>query len=265
MSDSGVHTVCQEAGCPNLSYCFKHLKLTFLILGDTCTRACAFCGVGKSENKKGLSRDEEEPLRIAKIVRDLGLDYVVITAVTRDDLTDGGAGIFARTIELIRQLNSDIKIEVLIPDFKGNISSLKCVLDARPHLVGHNIETVERLYKVLRPQADYRLSLSILRKLKEIQPALTTKSSIMLGLGEVEEEVVKTMGDLLSSGCDILTLGQYLAPSESHYPVQEFIGIEQFQRYREIASGLGFKSVLSGPLVRSSYRAEELYQEAAYA
>lgn len=261
--EANVRTVCQEARCPNLSFCFKHQKFTFIILGDTCTRNCRFCAVGKTENKN-LKLDKEEPLRIAKVAKDLGLNYVVITSVTRDDLADGGAKIFSQTIKLIHQVNSDIKIEVLIPDFNGSISSLKVVLDAQPHLVGHNIETIERLYKALRPKANYRISLDILKKIKEIQPLLTTKSYIMLGLGETEEELIKTMQDLLYSGCDILTLGQYLAPSESHYPVKEFIGIEQFERYRDIGLGLGFKSVLAGPLVRSSYCADEVYKEVAY-
>lgn len=260
LSASGVHTVCQEAKCPNLSFCFKHLKFTFMILGDTCTRNCRFCAVRKSDNKN-LNLDLDEPLRIAGVVEDMGLDYVVITSVTRDDLADGGAKIFSQTIELIRRINTFIKIEVLIPDFKGCIRSLKVVLDAQPHLVGHNIETVERLYKDLRPKANYRLSLDVLKKIKEIRSFLTTKSSIILGLGEAEGEVVKTMEDLLNSGCDILTLGQYLAPSESHYPVKEFIRIEQFERYRDIGLGLGFKSVLSGPKVRSSYQADEVYKE----
>ncbi len=234
-----------------------------MILGDTCTRNCRFCAVRKSDNKN-LNLDLDEPLRIAGVVEDMGLDYVVITSVTRDDLADGGAKIFSQTIELIRRINTFIKIEVLIPDFIGKISSLKVVLDAQPHLVGHNIETVERLYKALRPKANYRFSLGVLKKIKEIRPFLTTKSSIILGLGEAEGEVTKTMEDLLNSGCDILTLGQYLAPSESHYPVKEFIRIEQFERYRDIGLGLGFKSVLSGPKVRSSYRAEELYKEISY-
>ncbi len=282
LSEFNVRTVCQEARCPNLSFCFKRQKFTFIILGDTCTRNCRFCAVGKTENKN-LKLDEDEPWRIAKVVKDLGLNYVVITSVARDDLADGGARIFSQTIELIRRINSDInpvrdtansnnnlvvsngvKTEVLIPDFKGSILSLKVVLDAQPHLVGHNIETVERLYKDLRPKANYRISLGILKKIKEIQPLFTTKSSLMLGLGETEEEVIKTMQDLLYSGCDILTLGQYLAPSPAHYPIKEFIGIEQFQRYRDIGLGLGFKSALAGPLVRSSYRAEEVYKEVAY-
>jgi len=264
LSATGIHTVCQEARCPNLSFCFQQLKFTFMILGDTCTRNCRFCGVKKISNRP-LNIDLDEPYRLAEKVKELKLNYVVITAVTRDDLADGGAKIFAKTIELIHRINQDIKVEVLIPDFKGNISNLKCIVDAGPDLVAHNIETVERLYKALRPEANYQLSLQALRKIKEIQPILTTKSSIMLGLGETEGEVIKTMEDLLNSGCDILTLGQYLAPSENHYPVKEFISIAQFQRYRDIGLALGFKAVLSGPLVRSSYRAEQIYKEVSYA
>jgi len=262
LSGFGIHTVCQEAKCPNISYCFKRLEFTFLVLGDVCSRRCRFCAVKKSSHGN-LELDLEEPLRIAKAVKELGLEYVVITSVSRDDLYDGGAEIFARTIRLIRKIGCDIKVEVLIPDFKGKTSSLKCVLDASPCVVAHNIETVERLYKYLRPQADYRLSLDVLSKIKEIQPLLITKSSLMLGLGEREAEVVETMKELRSRQCDILTLGQYLAPSINHYPVEEYISPEQFHRYRNLGLDLGFKSVLSGPLVRSSYKAAEVYSELA--
>lgn len=263
LSELNVNTVCKEAKCPNLSYCFKNAKLTFMILGDACTRNCRFCGVRKSDNQP-LSTDLEEPLRIARVVRELGLNYVVITSVTRDDLKDGGADVFAKTIELIRALNRNIKVEVLIPDFSGNLLGLKAVIDAGPCVVGHNIETVKRLYKELKPKSDYRVSLDILNKIKEMNPLLTTKSSLILGLGETEEEVISTMRDLRYAHCDILTLGQYLAPSLDHYPIKEFIGIEQFNRYKDIGTALGFKVVLSGPLVRSSYRAEEAYKEVVY-
>lgn len=259
-SEFDVHTVCQEARCPNLTHCFKNNHLTFIILGDTCTRKCSFCAVGKSNNRY-LTLDRDEPYRIREIVKRLGLNYVVITSVTRDDLEDGGAGIFTQTIELIRSLNRQIKIEALIPDFGGKITSLKIVLDAQPDLVAHNIETVKRLYKELRPMANYQISLDILNKTKKLKPLIVSKSSIMLGLSETEEEVIETMKDLRFSQCDILTLGQYLAPSENHYPVKEFISPKQFARYKQIGLSLGFKSVLSGPLVRSSYRAEEAYQE----
>lgn len=260
LSGSKVYTVCQEAKCPNLSFCFKNSKFTFMILGNTCTRNCKFCAVGKSGNKN-LKLDLDEPQRIAGVVQSLGLDYVVITSVTRDDLADGGAGFFSKTIRLIHHGNQDIKVDVLIPDFKGDISSLKCVLAASPDVVAHNIETVQRLYKDLRPLSDYKLSLNVLSNIKRFCAELTSKSSLILGLGESEAEVINTMEDLLDSGCDILTLGQYLAPSSAHYPVKEFINIEQFEKYRDIGLKLGFKSVLSGPKVRSSYQAEEVYNE----
>ena len=260
ISEFNVHTVCQEAQCPNLSFCFKKRKITFMILGDSCSRNCRFCAVKKSENKKDLNLDLDEPFRIAKITELLGLNYAVITSVTRDDLEDGGATIFAKTIELIRNIKRDIKVEVLIPDFSGNIASLTTVIDAGPCVVGHNIETVQRLYKELKPKSNYQLSLNILSMIKRISPSLTTKSSLILGLGETEGEVVQTMEDLRNTNCDILTLGQYLAPSTQHYPIKEFISIEKFQRYQAIATALGFETVLSGPRVRSSYKAEEVYQ-----
>jgi len=261
LSKFNIHTVCRQAGCPNLGRCFKDKKFTFMILGDSCTRNCGFCAVNKGS---ALTLDDAEPQRLSRIVKLLGLGYAVITSVTRDDLPDGGAGHFAKCIASIRALNSGIKVEVLIPDFQGKLASLKCVLDSVPQVLAHNIETVSRLYKDLRPQADYRLSLGILDKAKELQPSITTKSSIMLGLGETEEEVASSMEDLREKRCDILTLGQYLAPSPSHYPVREFIDIEQFRKYREIGIRLGFKAVLSGPLVRSSYNAEDIYRELLY-
>jgi len=260
VSEFNIHTVCQEAKCPNLGYCFKNSRLTFIILGDTCTRNCRFCAVNKTNGEYSLGLDSDEPYRISQIVKRLSIKYVVITSVSRDDLCDGGAAQFAKTIELIRDLNKNIKIEVLIPDFQGRISSLRTVLDAEPDLVAHNIETISRLYKDLRPAANYQGSLDILKKIKELKPSLISKSSLMLGLGETEEEVKQTLEDLRKSKCDILTLGQYLAPSKEHYPVKEFIDMEQFERYREIGLSLGFKAVLSGPLVRSSYRAEEVYK-----
>jgi lipoic acid synthetase len=260
VSEFNIHTVCQEAKCPNFGYCFKNSRLTFIILGDTCTRNCRFCAVNKRNGENSLGLDSDEPYRISQIVKRLSIKYVVITAVSRDDLCDGGAAQFAKTIGLIRVLNKNIKIELLIPDFQGRISSLRTVLDAGPDLVAHNIETISRLYKDLRPAANYQGSLDILKKIKELKPSLISKSSLMLGLGETEEEVKQTLEDLRKSECDILTLGQYLAPSKEHYPVKEFIDMEQFERYREIGLSLGFKAVLSGPLVRSSYRAEEVYK-----
>ncbi|MBM3255561.1 MAG: lipoyl synthase [Candidatus Omnitrophica bacterium] len=259
-----INTVCQEALCPNLSSCFNKDKLTFMILGNSCTRACRFCAVDKANNKSP-ALDQDEPRRIAETVRELGLSYVVITSVTRDDLADGGAQIFAATISLIHRLKRRIRIEVLIPDFGGSIYSLNCVLGASPDVVSHNIETVSTLYAGLRPNSDYQLSLEVLSAIKKIRPATITKSSMMLGFGESQKEVIGAMRDLKQSRCDILTLGQYLAPSKEHYPVKNFISEEKFTRYKEIAFTLGFKAVLSGPLVRSSYQAEEVYREVAYA
>lgn len=264
LSEFNVNTVCKEAACPNFSHCLSKLRLTFMILGDTCTRNCRFCGVRKSQEKpKDL--DLDEPSRIAKAIKKLGLKYVVLTSVTRDDLLDGGATIFAKVIELIHTINKNIKVEILIPDFQGKVSSLKYVLDANPDLIAHNIETVKRLYPDLRGQADYKISLELLRRIKEFSPYLITKSSIILGLGETEQEVKRAMRDLIDARCDILTLGQYLAPSKNHYPVKEFIDPEKFNKYKELGIILGFKAVFSGPLVRSSYQAEELYKEFVYA
>jgi lipoic acid synthetase len=260
VSRLGVHTVCQEARCPNLNHCFHKSRLTFLILGDTCTRGCRFCAVKKSNNRV-LPLDLDEPMRVARVVKILGLKYVVITSVTRDDLADGGAMQFIRTIELIHDIDTDIKIEVLITDFSGNIASLKGIIKAHPAVIAHNLETVKRLYQEVRPRSDYQRSLDILSRIKEINTSLITKSSLILGFGESEEEVIQAMEDLNSRGCDILTLGQYLAPSLDCYPVKEFVSREQFQRYRRIGLALGFKAVLSEPLVRSSYQAEEAYRE----
>lgn len=260
VSEFGLHTVCQETKCPNITHCFKNNKVTFMILGFTCSRNCNFCGVDKT-GALSLNIDKKEPYRIAQVVKILGLSYAVITSVTRDDLPDGGAAQFAKTIELIHTVNEDIKVEVLIPDFQGKLSSLECVLNAGPTVVAHNLETVTRLYPALRPKASYQLSLNILSKIKELSSHIYTKSSIMLGFGETREEVITAMEDLREQGCDILTLGQYLAPSVKHYPVEEFISIEQFQEYHQIGISMGFKVVLSGPKVRSSYQAQETYQE----
>jgi len=241
-----------------------------MILGDACSRSCRFCNIQGAalepkQNHPGGDdsfRLSREPSSIREVVELLGLSYVVITSVTRDDLPDGGASQFAKTIECIHCVNKKIKIEVLIPDFQGNASSLSCVLEARPDVVGINIETVERLYKEVRPEADYRISLNLLSKIKEFHPGIVTKSSMMLGLGERRQEVIRTMEDLKNHHCDILTLGQYLAPSGNHYPVQEFVSMEQFEEYKDLGLAKGFKAVSSGPLVRSSYRAEEVYADA---
>lgn len=256
-----LNTVCKSARCPNITDCFKNKQVTFMILGNTCTRNCRFCAVDKSEDIF-LGLDKNEPYKIAQLVKELGLEFVVITSVSRDDLIDGGAEEFSRVVKLIREAKSNIKIEILIPDFLGNIKSLETVVAARPNVIGHNLETVQRLYKDLRPRSLYQLSLGVLSQIKELNPEVITKSSLMLGLGEKQEEVVMAMRDLRYVGCDILTLGQYLAPSQNHYPIKEFISPEQFEKYKGIGMGLGFKSVLSGPKVRSSYNADKLYQEA---
>jgi len=232
-----------------------------MILGNTCTRNCRFCAVGKNSTGEKLNLDLEEPGRIAGIVSRLGLNYVVVTSVSRDDLDDGGAEIFVKTIKMIRRIDKNIKIEVLIPDFNGKISNLKLVLGASPDIIGHNLETVKRLYKDVRPMADYRRSLQVLKIIKQVKPSLITKSSVMVGVGETAEEVFDAMRDLRDSDCDVLTLGQYLAPTAEHYPVKEFVDIGQFKMYEEIGFSLGFKAVLSGPLVRSSYQAETVFNK----
>lgn len=261
----GINTVCQQAICPNTNECFNRGQATFLILGKLCTRSCKFCNIASPSQGRfypygstNRTVPKDEPQRITEAVRLLGLSYVVITSVTRDDLDDGGAGQFVNVIESIRSLGRDIKVEALIPDFQGSISSLKAVVRAHPFILAHNLETVERLYSSIRLEADYRRSLELLKRAKELNPGLITKSSFMLGLGETEDEVLGLMKDLRSYDCDIITLGQYLAPSPRHYPVSEFISPEQFQRYQSKGMNLGFRKVLSGPKVRSSYQAEEL-------
>jgi len=265
ISGFNVRTVCREAKCPNAGHCFKQNKMTFIILGGVCTRNCRFCAVDKITDNKKLPLDIDEPRRIAEAVRALNTGYVVITSVTRDDLPDGGASVFAESVKLVRKINKDIKIELLIPDFKGSPVSLGIVLDASADVVAHNIETVKRLYGSLRPMADYRTSLEVIKFTKGNKPDIITKSSLMLGLGETGEEVIEAMKDLRYNKCDVLTLGQYLAPSLEHYPVKEFIDIKEFREYKRIGLGLGFLNVLSGPLVRSSYKAEEVFKEIAYA
>ncbi len=251
-----LHTVCESAHCPNLGECWRRKTATFMIMGDQCSRNCRFCAV---EHGELSSLDPLEPQRVAEAVRELGLKYAVITSVTRDDLSDGGAAHFAATINAIKKLVHHCKIEVLIPDFKGNPQDLDVVIDAQPHVLNHNIETVRSLYNVVRPQADYQRSLDLLRYAKK--KGCTTKSGIMLGLGENESKIIETMKDLHSAGCNILTLGQYLQPSRKHLPVQRFVTPEEFDRFRQKGLEMGFDAVQSGPLVRSSYHADEQYVE----
>lgn len=252
-----LHTVCQEACCPNLGECFSQGTATFLILGDRCTRNCRFCAV--AHGPKGPP-DLEEPLHVAEAVDHMKLRYAVVTSVTRDDLPDGGASIFAETIRRIREKSPGTKVEVLIPDFCGDLQSLKTVLEARPDVLNHNVETVPRLYASVRPGAVYRRSIDLLRNAHRLDPSIPTKSGLMLGLGERPEEVREVLGDLLEAGCRILTLGQYLQPSADHLPVERFVPPEEFEEWRKKALEMGFREVASGPFVRSSYHAREAYQ-----
>jgi lipoic acid synthetase len=256
-----VNTVCQSSHCPNLTSCFKKNELTFMILGNICTRSCAFCAVDK-ERFRPLSLDLDEAGNVREAVKRLGLKYVVITSVTRDDLPDAGASQFRKTIEALYQLDNSIKIEVLIPDFNGSIVGLRQIVKASPDVIGHNLETVERLYSQVRPDSSYVGSLRILKTVKELDSNMVTKSSLILGMGEKRCEVLRTIEDLFSVNTDILIFGQYLAPSERHYPVKEFLTLERFGEYRDFALKLGIKAVLSLPLARSSYQAERLYREA---
>lgn len=251
-----LHTVCQAAACPNQFECFSQRTATFLILGDHCTRNCRFCNI--EEGPQG-PLDAEEPLRVAEAAAKLRLRYVVVTSVTRDDLPDGGAQIFNATIKAIYRRLPDAKIEVLIPDFKGDARALETVLEAGPTVLNHNMETVAALYSDVRPQADYRRSLDLLRRSREIAAHIPTKSGIMLGLGESSEELEQTLADILATGCRLLTIGQYLQPTKKHLPVSRYVPPEEFEAWKEFARSLGFKTVASGPFVRSSYNAHQLF------
>jgi len=253
-----LHTVCQEAKCPNMWECFSQKTATFLIMGSRCTRNCRFCSVRPGPL---APPDPGEPARVADVARRMGLKYVVVTSVTRDDIPDGGASLFAETIEEIRRKVPDACVEVLIPDFQGSEEALYKVLQARPDVLNHNIETVARLYPRVRPQASYERSLLLIQRAHEYDAALPTKSGLMLGFGEENAEVEKTLADLLAAGCRILTLGQYLQPSKNHLPVERFIPPEEFEAWRRKAIEIGFAEVASGPFVRSSYHAKELFQE----
>jgi lipoyl synthase len=252
-----LNTVCVEANCPNKIECFSKKTATFMILGSECSRKCRFCNVSHGELQKV---DPMEPENIAKATVDLGLKHVVITSVTRDDIPDGGAGHFADVIRAIKAKDDKIIVEVLIPDLQGNIESLKKVVDAKPEIINHNIETVPRLYEDVRPIAVYERSLQLLKNVKMLDKNIATKSGLMVGLGETEEEVIETMKDLRKFECDFLTIGQYLQPSQAHYPVQEYVKPEVFEMYKEEATKLGFSFVASSPLVRSSYNASEMYE-----
>lgn len=249
-----LHTVCEEANCPNRMECFSRKTATFMILGRVCTRNCRFCNV---EGGSPMPVDETEPQHVAEAAKELGLEHVVITSVTRDDLPDGGAGHFARTVEAVRKMCAEMVIEVLIPDFKGDIKALGTVVEAAPDIINHNVETVPRLYPTVRPQADYRRSLELLANVKRMNRNIYTKSGIMVGLGESMDEVFEVFRDLREAGCDFLTVGQYLAPSEKHHRVEEYVHPDVFDEYKKKGLEMGFAYVASAPLVRSSYNARE--------
>ncbi len=253
-----LHTVCRDARCPNIGECWGAGTATFMILGDVCTRACRFCAV---KSGKPLDCDLDEPRRVAVAVEKLRLRYVVVTSVDRDDLPDGGASIFAETIRRIRAIAAPIRIEVLVPDFGGALDALEAVVAAAPDVLGHNVETVPRLYPLARPGAGYRRSLELLRRAKALGTGMMTKSSLMLGLGETDAEVRAVLGDLRGAAVDFLTLGQYLQPTRHSLPVARYVPPRDFARLREYALDLGFRHVASGPLVRSSYQAHEAFGE----
>ncbi len=251
-----LNTVCEEASCPNIGECFQAGTATFLIMGPACTRACPYCDI--DFEKKPQPLDVTEPERLAQAVQRLRLKHVVITAVNRDDLADGGASQFVACIEAVRRVSPSTTIEVLIPDLCGNWQALATILQAKPEVLNHNIETVPRLYRRVRPQADYQQSLQLFQKVKQIFPTVFTKSGIMVGLGETEAEVRQVMQDLRTVDCDIITIGQYLQPSQKHLGVQAFITPEQFEQWREYGKSIGFLQVVSSPLTRSSYHAEQV-------
>ena len=253
MREERLNTVCEEAHCPNIGECWEAGTATFMILGDTCTRSCGFCAV-KTGRPGAL--DRLEPMRVASAVREMGIGHAVITSVNRDDEADGGAEIFAETIRWIRKLSPGTSVEVLIPDFVGNWEALAAVMAAQPEILNHNTETVPRLYSRVRPKARYERSLELLRRARELDPGVTTKSGLMVGLGETKHELLLVFADLVDNGVDALTLGQYLRPSRKHLPMVRYYAPEEFEELKSEALALGFRHVEAGPLVRSSYHAE---------
>ena len=254
MRDQRLNTVCEDAHCPNIGECWNAGTATFMILGDVCTRSCGFCAV--TTGRPG-SLDLMEPYRVAQTVRTLGLDYVVITSVNRDDIESGGAEIFAACINAIRHDDASVRVEVLIPDFKGNWGALMTVVDARPFVLNHNVETAPRLYRRVRPQAIYQRSLELIRRAKDAAPDMLTKSGFMVGLGETRDELFQIMRDLREHRCDIVTIGQYLRPSPQHLPIDRYYDPSEYQAFRDYGRALGFHHVEAGPLVRSSYHARD--------
>ena len=252
MRAKNLHTVCEEARCPNIGECWGNKTATFLILGDTCTRGCRFCAIDKG---KPLALDPEEPRNVALTVKDLGLEHIVVTSVNRDDLPDGGANHFARTVFWIKNLNPGIRVELLIPDFEGNLDALKTVVNSGIEILNHNIETVPRLYGKVRPGHTYQCSVNILKTAKELRPEVLTKTGMMLGVGESKDEVITTLHELKTNQVDIVTLGQYLQPSPKLLKVERYLHPDEFLEFKAEADKLGFRHVESGPLVRSSYHA----------
>ena len=259
LKNAKLNTVCEEAACPNIGECWDKKTATFMILGDICTRACAYCNV---KTGRPTELDIFEPTRVANTVLQLGLKYAVVTSVDRDDLPDGGSKIFSMTISQIRKLNPLCKVEVLIPDFNGNLESLKTILSSKPSVLNHNIETVPRIFKKVRPKGNYDQSLELLKRSKKIEPRIPTKSGMMVGLGESRKEIKKTMEDLRSVECDLLTVGQYLRPTKKHHPIIRFYSPREFQESKKDGINMGFKHVAAGPLVRSSYHADEQHTAA---
>jgi len=256
LRDLGLNTVCEEASCPNIGECFHNGTATFLIMGPGCTRACPYCDIDFDKQPRGL--DPLEPLHLAEAVRRLGLAHVVITSVNRDDLPDGGATQFVRCIREIRQSSPDTTIELLIPDLCGNWDALATILDARPDVLNHNTETIPRLYRCVRPQGDYRRTLELLQRCRDLAPWVYTKSGIMVGWDETDDEIRQVMRDLRAVDCDILTIGQYLQPTQKHLGVQQFVTPEQFAAWQTYGEAIGFLQVVSSPLTRSSYHAEQV-------
>ncbi len=254
MDRLSLNTVCTEAHCPNISECFRKRSATFMIMGRNCTRNCRFCAVSKGALD---ALDPDEPQNVARAAKEMGLKHVVITSVTRDDLPDGGAAHFADTVRAVKNALPGASVEVLIPDFKGAAESLDIVLAARPEVLGHNVETVPSLYSTVRPEADYKRSVGVLKYMKEKAPDLLTKTGVMVGLGETEDELKAVMQDLVDIGCDIMTIGQYLRPSKDHLEVAEYVTPETFARYKKLGEEMGIRFIASGPLVRSSYKAAE--------
>ncbi len=259
VDDLHLNTVCQSAMCPNIFECFANRTATFMLMGDICTRNCSFCSVKSGRPDK---LDEDEPYRIARAVKKMGLKYIVMTSVTRDDLPDGGSNHFVRTLQEVKKLNPGVRIECLIPDFKGSKDSLKAVLDEGLDVLNHNMETVERIFRKVQKASDYETSLGVLRNVKLLRPDIFTKSGFMLGLGETEKEVESLLSDLKKVDCDIVTIGQYLRPSGKNTPVKKYYNEEEFGRIGKMAEVFGFKAVLSGIFVRSSYKADSLLEKA---